>query len=78
MFVMKHCLSQKDIEELKAQHKRERDRRIYDRIKAVLLYNLQDKFRFGHGHAHGHETNSSFTMCIPAKLVVLWFGSFVC
>ena len=35
---MKHFLSQKDIEELKAQHKRERDKRICDRIKAVLLY----------------------------------------
>lgn len=38
MFVMKHFLSQKDREELKAQHKRERDKRICDRIKAVLLY----------------------------------------
>jgi transposase len=37
MFVMKHFLSQKNQEELKAQHKRERDKRICDRIKAVLL-----------------------------------------
>jgi len=37
VFVMKHFLSQKDREDLKAQHKKERDRRVCDRIKAVLL-----------------------------------------
>jgi transposase len=37
MFSMKHFLSSKNREELKAQHKHEHDRRVCDRIKAILL-----------------------------------------
>ena len=35
---MQNFLSQEEREELRAQHKKERDKRICDRIKAVLLH----------------------------------------
>ena len=35
---MQNFLSQQERENLKAQHKKERDKRICDRIKAVLLF----------------------------------------
>jgi transposase len=38
LLFMKNILSENEIIQLKAQHKKERDKRICDRIKAVLLY----------------------------------------
>ena len=32
-------LTEEEIKSLKSQHKKERDKKVYDRIKAVLMYN---------------------------------------
>jgi hypothetical protein len=38
-------LTDKEHDQLKLQHKQERDGRVRDRIKAILLYDVRDKFR---------------------------------
>jgi transposase len=39
MFGMRNFLSAEELNQLRLQHKKERDRRVCDRIKAILLYN---------------------------------------
>jgi hypothetical protein len=70
-------LSSLERESLKAQHKKERDKRICDRIKAVLLfdkdwtYSEKEEIKalnlinlFGQGHGHGHEKPILELICV--------------